>query len=95
MSMPHAEASTTSRKNWIAPPSGWPVLGNAALHGFAGEVVREIHPGQNAHAYVIDADNHLVSHPNLRYVLRRSDLSALPQVAALRAWAQGRTVRAD
>ena len=52
---------------------------------FVGDVVRQIKVGRNGRAFVIDGENHLVAHPNISYVLRRTDVSPLPQVAALRA----------
>jgi signal transduction histidine kinase len=51
---------------------------------FVSDAVSEIRFGREGRAYVIDADNHLVAHPNPSHVLRRMDLASLPQVAALR-----------
>ena len=34
-------------------------------------------------AYVVDADGALIAHPDISLVLKKSDMSALPQVAAL------------
>ena len=64
--------------------NGWVTLIELNLK-FVGDVVREIKVGRNGKALVIDSENHLVAHPNISYVLRRTDVSPLPQVAALRA----------
>ena len=64
--------------------NGWVTLIELNLK-FVGDVVREIKVGRNGKALVIDNENHLVAHPNISYVLRRTDVSPLPQVAALRA----------
>src|SRR5204863_3414145 len=40
--------------------------------------------GEAGYAYIVDDTGRLVSHPDLRLVLRGSDLSALPQVVAAR-----------
>lgn len=47
---------------------------------FVWEVVSRIKVGQGGAAYVVDRRGLLVAHPDLRQVLRRSDLSAQPQV---------------
>src|SRR6185503_11302605 len=44
---------------------------------FVGELIREIRFGSNGRAYVIDGERHLVAHPDLRHVLRRTTVSAL------------------
>ena len=52
---------------------------------FVWDVVSRIKIGGTAGlAYVVDADGVLIAHPDISLVLKKSDLSALPQVAALR-----------
>jgi len=48
------------------------------------DVIKAIKVGEAGYAYIVDDTGRLVSHPDLRVVLRGSDLSALPQVAAAR-----------
>jgi adenylate cyclase len=48
---------------------------------FIRDVISEIRVGQEGYAYVVDADGRLVAHPDLALVLRKTDLSPLPQVA--------------
>ena len=51
---------------------------------FVWDVVSRIKIGGTAgSAYVVDADGALIAHPDISLVLKKSDLSALPQVAAL------------
>ena len=52
---------------------------------FVWEVVSRIKIGQAGLAYVIDADGTLIAHPDISLVLKKTDLRALPQVAALAA----------
>src|SRR5689334_19699538 len=47
---------------------------------FLRDVVSGIHIGQSGHAYVLDEHGTLVAHPDMSLVLRRTDLSDLPQV---------------
>jgi len=44
---------------------------------YVGELIREIRFGSNGRAYVIDGERHLVAHPDLRHVLRRTTVSGL------------------
>ena len=44
------------------------------------DVVAGIQIGQAGYAYVVDAKGELIAHPDVSLVLRRPDLSALPQV---------------
>ncbi len=46
---------------------------------FVWEVITRIRFGLSGHAYVLDSEGHLVSHPDISLVLKKSDLSALPQ----------------
>ena len=50
---------------------------------FVWDVVSRIRIGEAGIAYVIDATGTLIAHPDISLVLKKSDLSALPQVAAL------------
>ena len=50
---------------------------------FVWEVVSRIHIGQQGLAYVVGADGILIAHPDISLVLKKTDLSVLPQVAAL------------
>jgi signal transduction histidine kinase len=51
---------------------------------FIWDVVSRIKVGENGQAYVIDASNRLIAHPDISLVLRDSDLSNLPQVIVAR-----------
>jgi signal transduction histidine kinase/CheY-like chemotaxis protein len=53
------------------------------------DVVSRIGIGRGAHAYVVDSNDRLIAHPDLRLVLEKRDLSAAPQVKAARAPATG------
>ncbi|HKX42111.1 MAG TPA: cache domain-containing protein, partial [Burkholderiaceae bacterium] len=56
---------------------------------FVWEVVSRIRIGEKGLAYVVDAGGTLIAHPDISLVLKKTDLRALPQVAAL-AEPQGR-----
>ena len=56
---------------------------------FVWDVVSRIKVGAAGLAYVIDGTGTLIAHPDISLVLKKSDLSALPQVAALRAPGRG------
>jgi signal transduction histidine kinase/ActR/RegA family two-component response regulator len=49
---------------------------------FIWEVVSQIKIGKVGHAYVVDASGQLIAHPDISLILRRTDLSSLPQVRA-------------
>jgi signal transduction histidine kinase len=49
---------------------------------FIWDVVSRIRVGQEGYAYVVDAKGFLVAHPDISLVLRKADMSALPQVKA-------------
>ena len=46
------------------------------------DAVSAIRVGESGNAYVVDARGKLIAHPDISLVLRETDLSALPQVAA-------------
>lgn len=52
---------------------------------FIWDVVSQIEVGRGGQAFVVDARGFLIAHPDIALVLRMSDLSNLPQVAAARA----------
>lgn len=49
---------------------------------FIWDVISEIEVGRTGRAYVVDEAGRLIAHPDIGLVLRRADLSDLPQVAA-------------
>jgi hypothetical protein len=51
---------------------------------YVWDVVQDIRIGKTGHAYVVSGSGTLVAHPDLLLVLQRKDLSAVPQIAALR-----------
>jgi signal transduction histidine kinase len=53
------------------------------------DVVTGLRIGEGGYAYVVDRDGRLIAHPDISRVLRYTDLSRLPQVAAAQAAAAG------
>src|SRR6516164_390937 len=53
------------------------------------DVVSQIKVGEHGQAYVIDAEGRLIAHPDISLVLRNTDMTRLPQVAAARAATSG------
>jgi signal transduction histidine kinase len=51
---------------------------------FAGEVVSQLQPGKEGKVYVVDSADHLVAHPNMSLVLRKTDLSRYAPLRKLR-----------
>jgi len=57
---------------------------------FIWDVVSQIKIGKAGHAYVVDSHGHLIAHPDISLVLKKTDLSKLAQVrAAVGAVASG------
>jgi signal transduction histidine kinase len=52
---------------------------------FIWDVISRIKIGEKGFAYVIDAQGHLIAHPDISQVLQKSDLALLPQVKAATA----------
>jgi len=53
------------------------------------DVINALKIGQGGYAYVVDEHGRLIAHPDISLVLRDTDLSKLPQVAAALAASQG------
>ena len=53
------------------------------------DVITDLKIGQGGYAYVVDRKGRLIAHPDISLVLRDTDLSGLPQVAAALAQAPG------
>ncbi|MBI4611661.1 MAG: GAF domain-containing protein, partial [Candidatus Rokubacteria bacterium] len=51
---------------------------------FIWDVISQIKVGKAGHAYVLDARGNLVAHPDISLVLKKIDVSPLPQVQAAR-----------
>ena len=49
---------------------------------FIWDVVSQIKIGKGGHAYVVDSRGHLIAHPDISLVLKKTDLSKLDQVKA-------------
>ena len=58
----------------------WITLAEVNLK-FVGDLIREIHFGREGRAFVVDADNHLVAHPDIRHVLRKTMLTGIAPAA--------------
>jgi len=52
---------------------------------FIWDVVSQIRIGKFGYAYVVDAGGYLIAHPDISLVLKKTDLSGLPQIRAARA----------
>src|SRR5271163_469750 len=53
------------------------------------DVITAINIGKTGYAYVVDDKGRLIAHPDISRVLRNTDLSGLPQVAAARGTSAG------
>jgi signal transduction histidine kinase len=51
---------------------------------FVGEVVSQLQPGKDGKVYVVDSADHLVAHPNMSLVLRKTDLSGYAPLQKMR-----------
>jgi signal transduction histidine kinase len=56
---------------------------------FIWEVVSQIKIGRAGYAYAVDSQGQLIAHPNISLVLRKTDLSSLPQIQAAYAGPPG------
>ena len=52
---------------------------------FIWDVISRIRVGRMGHAFVVDSQGLLIAHPDISLVLRKTDLSASPQIAAAKA----------
>jgi signal transduction histidine kinase len=62
---------------------------------FIWEVISQIKVGERGQAYVVDALNRLIAHPDISLVLRNTDLAGLAQVQRARAVISGRDSEPD
>jgi signal transduction histidine kinase len=62
---------------------------------FIWDVVSQIRIGRLGQAYVVDQEGHLLAHPDISLVLRKTDLSAQPHVAAARSGAADTMLSTD
>jgi signal transduction histidine kinase len=69
----------------VAGPKGSGVTVADVNLKFIWDVVSRIKIGKAGHAYVLDANGHLIAHPDISLVLKRTDLSSLAPVQAARA----------
>jgi len=75
LAVPHGSAATS------------PVTAAAVNLKFIWDVVSQIRVGRLGQAYVVDRDGHLIAHPDISLVLRKTDLAAQPHVQAARGGA--------
>jgi signal transduction histidine kinase len=52
---------------------------------FVGDVVRQIPIGRQGRVYVVDSADHLVAHPNMSLVLRKTDLATYAPLRGMRS----------
>jgi class 3 adenylate cyclase/HAMP domain-containing protein len=62
---------------------------------FIWEVISRIKIGEEGLAYVIDAKGHLIAHPDISLVLKKSDLSFLPQTQLAISQVPGKSEEAN
>ncbi|TMG85081.1 MAG: GAF domain-containing protein [Betaproteobacteria bacterium] len=62
---------------------------------FIWDVVSQIRIGRLGQAYVVDQQGHLLAHPDISLVLRKTDLAAQPHVAAARSGAADAMLSTD
>ncbi len=68
----------------LAVPSGGGVTLVEVNLKFVWDVIAGIRFGRSGYAYVVDSQGQLISHPDISLVLKKTDLSALPQVQRAR-----------
>ncbi|MGD9617755.1 MAG: ATP-binding protein [Alphaproteobacteria bacterium] len=59
------------------------------------DVITDLKIGQTGYAYIVEGNGRLIAHPDISLVLRGTDLSGLPQVAAALASGGGASDAAD
>ena len=83
----------------IAVPHGTsataPVTAAEVNLKFIWDVISRIRVGRLGQAYVVDRDGHLIAHPDISLVLRKTDLSAQSHVAAARQGAADASLSTD
>ncbi|MDH3280439.1 MAG: ATP-binding protein [Gammaproteobacteria bacterium] len=62
---------------------------------FVWDVVANVRFGRTGHAYVVDTQGQLISHPDISLVLKKTDLSQLPQIQRALTAAAGETTVTD
>jgi signal transduction histidine kinase len=62
---------------------------------FIWDVVSQIRIGRLGQAYVVDRDGHLIAHPDISLVLRKTDLASQPHVKAAHAGATDAVLSTD
>jgi signal transduction histidine kinase len=62
---------------------------------FIWDVVSQIKVGQAGYAYVVDATDRLIAHPDISLVLQQTDLSAMPQVQGAHTGGDAATIAVD
>ena len=72
-----------------------PVTAAAVNLKFIWDVVSQIRVGRLGQAYVVDRDGHLIAHPDISLVLRKTDLVSQPHVMAARAGATDAMLSTD
>jgi len=65
----------------LAGPGGQVTAADVNLK-FMWDVISRLRVGESGYAYVVDSGGHLIAHPDISLVLRKTDLSSLPQVRA-------------
>jgi len=68
----------------LAVPSGGGVTLVEVNLKFVWDVIAGIRFGRTGYAYVVDSQGQLISHPDISLVLKKTDLSTLPQVQRAR-----------
>ncbi|PYM11816.1 MAG: hypothetical protein DMD81_25860, partial [Candidatus Rokuibacteriota bacterium] len=83
LAVPHGSSATS------------PVTAAEVNLKFIWDVVSQIRVGRLGQAYVVDRQGHLIAHPDISLVLRKTDLSARPHVRAARDGASDAMLSTD